>query len=484
MEFSPAYQRFQASKSMRKRDESSDQVSTSGIFNYSTEKVYGVNLGGWMVTEPYVTPSLYWAASPDGSEAKVPVDEYHYCELLGTQECHTRLKKHWETWIVEDDFKQIKKWGFNTVRFPIGYWAFAHLSTDPYCFGAEDYLEKAIEWSRKNGLKLWIDLHGAPGSQNGFDNSGLRDHLDWLETKAYTDLTLEIMYYIVEKYGGDEYFDVISGIQILNEPLGSSLNMKDLLTFYEKTYAQSRALGTTNNLIYHDAFMSAHYWDNRLSGDVSLETNFTIYRNTNNLTGNTDSTYYNGTYQNVIIDHHRYEVFDISQLSMTIEGHIQDLKTLITTFLNEKKPCVIGEWSAALTDCAFWLNGVGRGARYDGTFKATSKIGECTYSNDASKMTLKNKQETRHLIEAQLDLFNQTSGFIFWCYKTESAIEWDLTKLIELDLFPQPLNHRTFASVLSNEASIGQVSFNTKFIIKLELFVLILTIASTIFAIF
>jgi len=33
--------------------------------------------------------------------------------------------------------------------------------------GAEAHLDNAIGWARKNGMKVWVDLHGAPGSQNG-----------------------------------------------------------------------------------------------------------------------------------------------------------------------------------------------------------------------------------------------------------------------------------------------------------------------------
>ena len=65
--------------------------------------------------------------------------------------------------------------GLNFVRIPIGYWAFQLLDNDPYVQGQVQYLEKALGWARKNNIRVWIDLHGAPGSQNGFDNSGLRD---------------------------------------------------------------------------------------------------------------------------------------------------------------------------------------------------------------------------------------------------------------------------------------------------------------------
>ena len=46
--------------------------------------------------------------------------------------------------------------------------------------GAQDYLDKAIEWSHANDLKVMIDLHGAPNTQNGFDNSGLKSWVSWM----------------------------------------------------------------------------------------------------------------------------------------------------------------------------------------------------------------------------------------------------------------------------------------------------------------
>ena len=42
----------------------------------------------------------------------------------------------------------------------------------PYISGAAPYLDAAIDWARQTGLKIIIDFHGAPKSQNGFDHSG------------------------------------------------------------------------------------------------------------------------------------------------------------------------------------------------------------------------------------------------------------------------------------------------------------------------
>lgn len=47
-------------------------------------------------------------------------------------------------------------------------WAYKKFDNDPYIQGAAPYIDKAIDWARQTGLKVWIDLHGAPLSQNGY----------------------------------------------------------------------------------------------------------------------------------------------------------------------------------------------------------------------------------------------------------------------------------------------------------------------------
>ena len=64
-------------------------------FDYNGDKVRGVNLGGWLVLEPWITPGIFEAA-PAGV-----VDEYTYTQKLGKTEASKRLQQHWKTWITE-----------------------------------------------------------------------------------------------------------------------------------------------------------------------------------------------------------------------------------------------------------------------------------------------------------------------------------------------------------------------------------------------
>lgn len=123
-------------------------------FTYGSTPVRGTNLGGWLVLEPWITPSLF---EQFGGSV---VDEYTFSQNVPNAE--EILRSHWDSWVTLGDFQKIAGNGFNTVRIPIGYWAFQKYGEDPYIQGAAEYLDKAIGWARQTGLKVWIDLHGEP----------------------------------------------------------------------------------------------------------------------------------------------------------------------------------------------------------------------------------------------------------------------------------------------------------------------------------
>lgn len=382
----------------------------TSLWDYQNDKVMGVNLGGWFVLEPYITPSLFQEFGDD-----VPVDEYHFTQRLGKDAALEKLEEHWLTWYTESDFEAMQNAGLNHVRIPIGYWAFGLLDDDPYVQGQEKYLDQAIEWARKYNLKVWVDLHGAPGSQNGFDNSGLRDTIGF-QSDANTALTLTVLQAIFDKYGAWEYTDVISGIQFLNEPLGPAIDMNQLKNLLEWAYKNMRSV-SVNNVVIHDAFQAYNYWDSFMPVDLN--------------------------YWDVIVDHHHYQVFSAGELARDIDQHIE-VACAWADSKNEAHWNVAGEWSAALTDCALWLNGVGRGARWLGDYDSSPNYGLCDMYTNSDNWTDEYKANVRRYIEAQLDAFEQTAGWMFWNWKTEDAVDWDMSRLIAAGVFPQPLSDRQY----------------------------------------
>ncbi|KAF2812665.1 glucan 1,3-beta-glucosidase precursor [Mytilinidion resinicola] len=397
-----------------------DLKSRAVAFDWGTTKIRGVNIGGWLVTEPFITPSIYLA----NSKTDEVHDEWTLCAKLGAAGCQKVLKPHWDSWVSLSDFQKIKKAGFNIVRIPIGYWAYKNYG-GPYTSGTAAYLDKAIGWARTTGLKVLIDLHGAPKSQNGFDNSGHRfdaGNPTWGtgDSIAQTHAVLAV---IENKYAKAAYQDVVVGIELVNEPLMPVIDTNGAITkkFYRDGYNNLRKISDTP-VILHDGFFGPAYWNGFLTPS-------------------------DNNAQGVVIDHHEYQVFDKNLIKMTPAQHRQQVCDAASSYDGADKWTFVGEWSAALTDCAPSLNGFKRGNRYEGTWDGATRTGSCAgKTGKVSSWTQSQKDDVRKYIETQLDTFeSKTKGWMFWNFKTEGgAGEWDLFQLLDGGLFPQPITNRKF----------------------------------------
>lgn len=233
------------------------QNKFASYYANDTITVKGITIGGWLVTEPYITPSLYRNATSlakqQNSSSNISiVDEFTLCKTLGYNTSLTLLDNHFKTWITEDDFEQIKTNGFNLVRIPIGYWAWKQNTdknlyidnitfNDPYVSDGLQlkYLNNALEWAQKYELNVWLDLHGAPGSQNGFDNSGERilyGDLGWLRLNNTKELTLAIWRDMFQTFLNKGDKSPVVGIQIVNEPLGGKIDVSDITEMYYEAF--------------------------------------------------------------------------------------------------------------------------------------------------------------------------------------------------------------------------------------------------------
>lgn len=155
-------------------------------------------------------------------------------------------------------------------------WAFQKYDNDPYIQGAADYLDKAIVWARNSGLKVWIDLHGAPGSQNGFDNSGHRINtpsspgaIGWGSNDTVKQ-TLEVLGMMSTRYLAQNNSDVVVALELLNEPLATSLSDVNILKqFYKDGYGEAKSAnsqyGTNTAVVIQDAFETSSFWNDVLS---------------------------------------------------------------------------------------------------------------------------------------------------------------------------------------------------------------------------
>ncbi|EEB06132.1 glucan 1,3-beta-glucosidase [Schizosaccharomyces japonicus yFS275] len=379
-------------------------------FDYSSDKVRGVNLGGWLVLESWITPSLF-------SDTSVS-DEWSLCETLGQTAAAERLTNHYNTFINESDFSKIAGYGFNAVRIPIGYWAFNVSDGEPFVQGQEAYLDSAISWANNAGLKVWIDLHGAPGSQNGFDNSGKKGDIGFQKGNT-VDRTVEILEYIIKKYTGSDYVDTVIGIETLNEPLASDLDLDGLKEFNAAVYSKLYSTYSNVATVFHDGYISMSNWNDGMVDPSS---------------------------SGIVMDTHQYFVFSSNDCNETFENELSSVCTAGNEIASSPFKVVVGEWSAAINFCTSWLTNMCTGSGYDNVTEDSTYITKC--QNDIASWSGQFKSMLRRFVEVQMDEYERGAGWIFWTYKTESPSPlWDVRLLIDYGVFPQPLSDRRFSSV-------------------------------------
>lgn len=200
-------------------------------------KLQGVNLGGWLLLEKWMTPTLFM-----GTDA---VDEYTFMQTPGARE---KLRAHQREFIREGDFAWMAKNGVNAVRIPVGYWTLHGDAPYVSCVGKLDW---AFTMAKKYGIQVLVSFHGAQGSQNGQDHSGRIGPAVWRKNKQLQIESLQSLLELATRYCGHDYF---WGIEILNEPVSQPIQWR-LRRYYKKAYKELRGILPPNaKIVFSDAF--------------------------------------------------------------------------------------------------------------------------------------------------------------------------------------------------------------------------------------
>ena len=291
----------------------------AGIMDSMKQAMKGVNLGGWLVLEKWMTPSLF-----AGTDA---VDEYTFCETADAKRLKA-LEKFRRSWIAEDDFRWLRANGVEAVRVPVGYWAFG--DQPPYA-KTIGYLDQAFAWAEKYDIKVLVCLHGAPGSQNGKDHSGRVGDIGWGQDDSIGQ-TLEVLERLVARYHDKT---VLLGFELLNEPL-MTLSKRLLKQYYKQAYRLiRRKCGPLPWIVFSDAFRLRRW-------------SWSLHR---------------PLYQGAYLDTHQYQVFTEHDRSLDLAGHLAKTSRIGRSlrWLGWHRRYIVGEWSAALDDRSLaGLDGIAR----------------------------------------------------------------------------------------------------------------------------
>lgn len=125
-------------------------------------KIKGVNLGGWLVLEKWMTTELFRKTKAD--------DEYYLAHDLDPMIYEDRINMHRKYFINESDIARMKIQGITHIRVPIPYFIFGDRKPFISCI---ENLDELFNWADFYGLKVLLDMHSVAYSQNAFDNGGL-----------------------------------------------------------------------------------------------------------------------------------------------------------------------------------------------------------------------------------------------------------------------------------------------------------------------
>ena len=81
--------------------------------------IRGVNLGGWLLLEPWITPVFFEEVNVGDLQDQI-VDEWTYAEKLEPQVYQERMVRHWSSFLTPGDLEDLVTAGVSHVRIPLG----------------------------------------------------------------------------------------------------------------------------------------------------------------------------------------------------------------------------------------------------------------------------------------------------------------------------------------------------------------------------
>lgn len=202
----------------------------------------GTNVGGWQLMEAWMCPTN----APDQKTMIATLRE-----RFGKEKAEELIKVYENAWWQESDFDKVKELNFNVLRLPISYLNL--LDEDGNL--REDTLatyDWFVQECAKRDIYVILDLHAAPGSQNGRDHSGdISGSVLFTDSNAQ-ELTISLWVQLAQHYKGNP---TIAGYDLLNEPEGNEEERAPWGTvqipFFDRLYHTIREVDPDHIIIFN-----------------------------------------------------------------------------------------------------------------------------------------------------------------------------------------------------------------------------------------
>ncbi|KAE8842024.1 hypothetical protein PTNB85_01324 [Pyrenophora teres f. teres] len=396
-------------------NQTSDSLTTRAP-SLPSYKIRGVNLGGWLISEPWMMGDE-WKLMGCGGQCS----EFDCVKALGQTKADSAFDAHYARWITPDMVTLMYNAGLNTIRIPIGYWSLHSLVTSGEYFPNVNlkYLDAVIQRAAELGMFVVIDLHGAPGAQKVGDAftgqvslspTALFSHLDsnnppqclpqsglpaFYTQQNYDRATKWLTWMTKRIHTTPSYAATIGIIQVVNEPQtnrdsgGMPQAEKDTLTqiYYPSALRAVRTaendLGIASNSRLHVQFMDTLWGAGSPSSSLPTSSDpFIMYDDHNYVGGAVTATHPNA------------KQADYMYYTCNLDNRLSD----------NDVPKLVGEWSLTVS------------AEYSAEFDWKIEANVPFY---------------KQWFVAQQRLYERTNGWIFWSWRTQlNDPRWDYSYLV------------------------------------------------------
>ena len=198
----------------------SQNLSTLGPYlkddNSNNVILRGINLGGWMLQEPYLFQFTGAADSQHEFKEKL-------VEFIGQENTDNFYNAWYENFITQGDVDSLASHGYNSIRLPMHYDLFTLPIQDEPVSGENTWIDlgfsmvdNLLDWCESNNMYLILDLHAAPGGQGfGSDINDYNPNLPSLwESEENKNKTIALWGKLAERYSDEPW---IGGYDLLNE---------------------------------------------------------------------------------------------------------------------------------------------------------------------------------------------------------------------------------------------------------------------------
>jgi len=227
-------------------------VGKALVDDQGTLLLRGVGLGNWLLPEGYMWLFGDEQSSPRLIEARIEA-------LVGADRASQFWGRFRDSFITEDDFALIAELGFDHVRLPIN--ARGVMDEDgAFLEDGFEIIERAVAWSERHGLRVLLDLHGAPGGQTGTNiDDAPNGRPELFMDPRNRQLTVRLWRELATRYRDKES---VLGYDLLNEPLPNEwqdVYAEELVDVYRELTAAIREVDDRHLLMYEGSHWATNW---------------------------------------------------------------------------------------------------------------------------------------------------------------------------------------------------------------------------------